>query len=205
MTATTGMQEPRDMTLNTGKPVWYMHPELTPLELNDFRIPVENICRYNGGLRWHLIRHLALGVLLCRVRFGTDSIARNVAGYYATHDLHECVVGDMVSGMKKHLPGFRRIENLWEEYTHEQIGLPLEFCLSHRAVRELDQLALIVEMTRLGHPAEYITRLNLGLNPTEEELECFDKVTAATADQCWEIITDAITTAKTELPWQKSK
>jgi hypothetical protein len=195
--------EARDMTLSTGKPVWYLHPERTPLDLNDFRTPLENICRYNGGLRWHLIRHLALGVLLCRVRFGTDNLARNIAGYYAAHDLHECVVGDMVSGMKKYVPGYQRIEDSWELHVHEQIGLPLELSISPRAVRELDLLALVVEMTRLDHPAQDIARINTGLTPSEAELHCFDHVMNMSDSECWATIVEALETAREELPWQR--
>ena len=191
--------EPRDMTLGTGKPIWYLHPERTPLDLNDFRTPVENICRYNGGLRWYLVRHLALGVLLCRVRFGTNTLARNIAGYYAAHDLHECIVGDMVSGMKKHVPAYRMIEDRWEEHVHEQIGLPLSMSFSKEDVRELDMLALVVEMTRLNHPAQNIARLNTGLEPTEEHLHCFDQVVNMSASECWGIVTQAIETAREEL------
>jgi len=186
-----------------GKPVWYMHPERTPLGLEDFQTPLKNICRYNGSIRWHLIRHLALGVLLCRVRFGTGHFARNIAGYYAAHDLHECIVGDVVSGMKKYLTGFREIENAWEVHTHEQIEMPLDLSLSKKAVRELDLLALVVEMKRLEHPAAYIAERNTKLTPTETELECFDSVAKLSDEDCWKIITDAIETAREELPWQQ--
>lgn len=188
------------MTLNTGKPVWYMDPELTPLELSDFRVPLENICRYNGGVKCSLMQHLALGVLLCELRFGSETaIARNIAGYYAAHDLHECIVGDIVSGMKKHLPGFRTIEQAWEQHVHEQIGLPLELSMSKEKVREIDLLALVVEMTNLGHPAVEIAKQNTGLNATPEELQSFQIVSSWSADASWRIITKTINTVRDEL------
>ena len=102
----TQAHERADSWFHTGdpnvlKPIWYMHPERTSFTLDELKWQTTNICRYNGGLRWYLVQHLALGVLLCRQRFGTDHIAVIIAGYYAAHDLHEAIAGDMVSGMKK--------------------------------------------------------------------------------------------------------
>jgi hypothetical protein len=187
------------MTLGTGKKIWYMHPDRTPLELNDFRIPVENICRYNGAAKWHLIKHLALGVLLAENAYGDSLTTRNVMGYFAAHDLHECVVGDVVTGMKKHLPQFQIIEQLWEEHVHNQIGLPLDSSIRKDLVNNIDLLALLVEMECLEHPALEEAKQNTGMMPTSLERQCFYKVKDMSAEECWTIITNAIAVARQEI------
>lgn len=186
------------------KPIWYQNPQATPFELWEFKHPCSNIRRYNGGLDWTLIHHLALGVRLCAVRFGTDHLAKLIAGYYASHDLHETIVGDMVSGMKKHVPEYNRLENMWEVYVHDQIGLPLDRSISPRAVRELDLMALVMEMTCLKHPAAHIAVEQTGIEPTAEWTEIFWEVQRLNSDECWDLIVDAINTAREELNGDKS-
>lgn len=204
------MQEqihPRDMTFikadGSGVPVWYLHPQRTELELADFQTPITNICRYNGGVQWPLVRHLALGVLLCRQNPNDSKMNRNVAAYYAMHDLHEAIVGDIVSGMKKHLPSFQHIENLWETHVHNQLNMPLHGSLNPAAVHTLDLLALAVEMTCLMHPAVEIVQEDTGLIPTAEELECFFAVQNMSSITCFAIIVDAIETWREEILWQQ--
>jgi hypothetical protein len=193
-------EQPRDMTFIghgwTDKPVWYLHPDRTHLVLEDFRSSLENICRYNGGIKWTLIRHLALGVLLARDYYRTNPNLISIAGYYAAHDLHECIVGDVVSGMKKYLPNFQVIEDQWEIHVHNCIGLPIHECTNRKEVKTLDLLALVTEMTMLNHPAAPIVIKSVGLTPDKRDCGLFNCVRNMTDDECWWHISKAIQAAR---------
>lgn len=187
------------------KPIWYEHPERTSFELWEFKHQCSNMRRYNGGLDWTLLKHLALGVELCKVHFGTDHIAKIIAGYHAAHDLHETIVGDMVSGMKKYVPNYQRLEAMWEEHIHEQIGLPLEASISKKAVHELDMMALVMEMHCLEHPVAYEAIQGVGIEPTPEWESVFWAVNYMTDEEAWAVVEEAVTVARQELGWQKSQ
>lgn len=200
----------RDMTFikadGTGVPVWYMNPERTPLELDDFYTPLTNICRYNGAIRWTLLRHLALGIAIYdrRCPIALTVPRQQVFAYYAAHDLHECIVGDVVSGMKKHMPEFNIIEEKWEQHVHDQIGLPLSENKFKGEVKGLDLLALLVEMKSLNHPAYEIARENIGMEPTAQDMEAFQLVSSMEPEMCFTMIKKAIETVRNKQTWQSN-
>jgi hypothetical protein len=180
-----------DMTLGTGKLIWFAHPHLTTLVMADFETPVQNICRYNGAIDWRLVKHLMLGGELADLHFSDVLGVRDLElckGYFQAHDLHECIVGDMVSGMKPYHATYRRMEEVWEIHVHEQIGLPLDRYADRHTTKVLDQRALAVEMYMLKHPAaeRVLPRFGGPLTPAEEE--AFTKVQNTSLADAWKYV-----------------
>jgi len=179
-----------DMTLATGKVAWLDAPEMTDIELSDFEAPVQNICRYNGNYKWPLVKHLALGVFLSNYHFpGGD---RMIPAYFAAHDLHECIVGDMVSGLKAFCPGFTAIENAWERHVHASLGLHMERNPDSNKTKYLDLRCLVIEMTMLGHPAADHVAAKFGGPMKEEERHAFSAVNALDTETCWRVVAKVI-------------
>lgn len=180
-----------DMITSQGHPVWFLEPEKTPVDVRDLKTHTRNMCRYSGALEWHLVKHLALCVKLAEDRYGRSSKMPRIAAYCAAHDLHEIYVTDVVSGLKKYLPEFRKIESSWEEYVHEEIGLPWDHRPS-REVKFIDERALVLEMTFLGHPAADLIQRRHGGPPRPNEELVFTKIHAHTRPACWGIVWRAI-------------
>lgn len=193
---TTRDPDTRDMTLLTEQPVWFDEPWHTNLELNDFQIPVQNICRYNGALDWRLVRHLALGIKLALCWYAHLPYLQGIQGYFGSHDLHEIIVGDMVSGQKQYHQMFRNQEYEWEVHVHKEIGLPLYASPSPTAVKHLDLRALVVEMTMLKHPAAPLVTRKYGGLPSTDEIAAFKEVQSLELEECWAIVEEAIVKAR---------
>lgn len=156
-----------DMTTACGQYVYYADPYKTKILLDDLAIHASNICRYNGAVNWKLIQHLALcielGLDLQEHRATTRGIQRTALdqitlGYIALHDFHEIYVGDMVTGLKPHCGDYCLIENSWERWVHESVGLPKGHSVEDIGfVKMVDRAALCLEMYYLKHPAATIT------------------------------------------------
>ena len=198
-----------DMVTWQGHAVNFLKPEDTIVDWEDLKVHTKNICRYNGALDWKLMEHLALCSRLSqlsdvRERGGftnmTEEEVTLQAGYCSTHDFQEIYCTDVVSGLKKYLPAYREIEDTWESYVHQQIGLPL--ChRNHKFVRHIDLRALVVEMTALEHPAAKLVGERYGGPVLDSEKEAFDAIykhrSWAVGRNCnWEIITKAYSKAQ---------
>lgn len=61
-----------DGMTQAGHKIWYEWPERTPIDINDLKFAATNLCRYNGHLRWMLVRHLALCVELAKSKLSED-------------------------------------------------------------------------------------------------------------------------------------
>jgi len=172
-----------DMVTWRGHTVNFLKPEDTIVDWEDIKVHTENICRYNGALDWKLQEHLALCTRLANSQKVRENGSFNMtqdevtlqAGYCATHDFQEIYCTDVVSGLKKYLPEYRRIENIWEEYVHEQIGLPLGG-RDNLFVRYIDLRALAVEMAMLEHPAAELVASRYGGPVLHSEQEAFNTI-----------------------------
>lgn len=144
---------PVDMVTWSGHGVWYDRPELTPIDWNDIDKALPNICRYNGHLDVKLSTHLHLCGAIAEQFFEQPKLA----AYAAAHDIHEIYMTDVVNGMKKHLPNYSPIEHQWEQHVHRQLGLPWDE--RPALVKEIDMVALCIEMDQLKHPAaKYVAK-----------------------------------------------
>lgn len=185
-----------DMITAFGHVVDYKQPKHTIVDPEDLRIHTRNMCRYNGALDWKLVQHLSLCARLIEVMDEVDRVKFNISrvclsqdhliqqGYAVAHDLHEIYVGDVVSGLKKHLPEYRKIENIWEEFVHEQIRLLLAQ-KNNKLIKHVDIRALVIEMTVLGHPAAEYVQSKYGGVPTSSELHAMYITQQQSLDDCW--------------------
>ena len=138
------------MTLGKGSRVNYLDPFLTSYNQEEIFHHLFNICRYNGAIKVDLARHsLLVGKLVATYTNDPVIIAKAV-----THDFQECIVGDVVTGLKTLLPAFSDIEKLWEDWVAVNLQLPKNSELSiqdRRLIKEEDTRALVVETTYFKH------------------------------------------------------
>ena len=181
-----------DMTTQTGRFIYYNDPSQTVLTLEDFEAPLTNLRRYCGQVDWSLLRHLALCVLLTPSWF-PDYSANHLAAL-ALHDLHETIVGDMVTGLKKHCPEFVKIEDSWMRHVASQLGLSdlLADEEIQKVVKFIDYRALVVETWHTKHSA-YVVVVEGQLPPTDKEKEIVDAVSRASSKTLWKVVKNALT------------
>jgi hypothetical protein len=162
-----------DMATACNQPIYFNAPEKTTVLWEDLKIALPNICRYGGFVKWSLAKHSWLCIRLAQHR-GLDSFT---IAYVGAHDLHECYIGDMTSGMKQYVPGFRNIEAHWERYVHDQLGLPFADRPKDQ-VKYIDLLALMSEM-RGSNFNRYEVGCHRGLpKPSASDMEIFNEVAA---------------------------
>lgn len=186
-----------DMVTAQGHEVNYMYPRRTVVDPQDLKIHTKNICRYNGALLWQLVKHLALCTLLAKQRNPAHMMAyktpkdiqeRSIqVAYCSSHDFHEIYCTDVVSGLKKYLPQYKLIENVWEEYVHHYLGLPLHD-RNDAFVLYVDRRALVIEMACLGHPATKLVSEWYGGPMTDIEQDIFNTVNNMSLDEAWTLV-----------------
>ena len=191
-----------DMITAFGHSINYLHPEKATIDTEDIRVHTQNMCRYNGAIKWELIRHL---VLTPRVLYQppfqhSPDIKYNWTlqkAFCAAHDFHEYIVGDMISGLKKYIPDYNKIETAWEQRVHEAIALPLEY-RNNRVVREADLKALVVEMTFLNHPAKKRVARRYQ-QPTSEDMKHIEHISSMSLEDCWREVWNTVLQGQAEL------
>lgn len=183
-----------DMVTWSGEKVWFLEPQHTTICMTDLYEHSRNMCRYNGAAKWSLLQHLALCVELARSsskhpQHSPKSIL--LKGYSATHDLHEIITGDVVTGLKRLLPVFKSIEDQWERYVHQSLGLPYEYS-PHEKVKQIDLRALVIEMTCLEHPGLAAVQDRGHLSATIGEKMTWVRIAQQSDEKLWRIVTTAI-------------
>lgn len=174
-----GLRQP-DMVTTRGHFIWFDKPELAYIDMQDVRLGLSNIRRYNGGLDWTLNKHVWLVADLMQNFVhpkGTEA-KREIevqCGFAVAHDFHEIYMTDVVNGLKKHLPAYANLEDNWEAHLHNQIGLVYDR-KDHALVKKYDMLALCGEMRALGHPSADMCRQRFDFTP-EETLYAANRVT----------------------------
>jgi hypothetical protein len=200
-----------DARTGRGYKIWFLKPELTPIDLEDIRYAASNICRYNGHCRWTLLQHLALCTLLAqfhvnrgyiKVKEGTvpeglltTSVLSIPESYLvaqcACHDMHETYVGDVITGLKKYLSEFKTIELAWETYVLSTFGLDLPTGTTKWFVKYIDNRALTLEMMGAHHLSANRIAEAFGI-PEEEEKNIYMFVKELDPQACWLIVKSAI-------------
>lgn len=132
------------------------------------------ITRYNGGVPWVLLNHLCLCPMMAE-----ESGDPLVETLLAAHDIHEMIVGDMVSGLKRHCSGYPEIEDIWARHVHQLLNLPFpeRGTELYAAVDRFDKRAVVIETYHYA-PAIYdflVGECGLPI-PTPYELDCFRDV-----------------------------
>lgn len=178
-----------DICMASGEPVWFLYPERTRVLAADLRVHLPRVIRYNGALPWSDLQHLALCVGLADL-LGFPTSARP---YIAAHDLHEAVVGDLPTHLKRLVPAYKDIEHAWEAHVHRSIGLewpvPEDIAWS---VKRIDQVALCVEMDCMGHAmaSGVATRRGVVVSPFMREV--FARVAELSDEVLWERVCAAL-------------
>lgn len=133
-----------------GAPVYLLEPDRTPILAADIREHARGASRYNGAPPVSVLAHSALVALLAERAGEGVFCVRDCA----VHDLHEVYVGEVVSGSKVYLRGFRDLESTWERTIRRAVGITMPLPPRDKAVvKHYDLRALVVEMTWCRHPA----------------------------------------------------
>ena len=158
------------------------------IHLEDLYQGLTTIRRYNGQMDVTIMQHLAY---CAAYSTATEPKNHRLAAYAAAHDLHEAYVGDMNYHLKAQCPGFVRIEEMWENYVHDQMGLPLAHRPSEQ-VRMIDMRALVVECAAHEHPAlESVLTSGLAY-PSAMETDLYAQVEAWSQQEQWGYVLNAI-------------
>lgn len=147
-----GMRRP-DFITPRGKQIWYDMPDKTLIELEDLLPSFPYIYRYVGGLPVNLTLHTCIGIQLAK-----DPATK---AYFAVHDFHEAIVGEVVRYLKPHIE-FKRIENPWEDHVHKSLGF-MDKSKYSPIINSLDTYTFLIEVKLFNHPAanDYIHFYNL--------------------------------------------
>ncbi len=185
-----------DAMTGRGFKIWFNRPELTPVDLEDIKYSAQNICRFNGHCKWSLLQHLTLCTLLAQYHLDPAmESTEHLIAQCACHDMHETYIGDVISGLKKYLADFQKIEALWETYVLSTFGLSMPTGTTKWFVKYIDNKALTLEMIGARHlSADRVAKI-FG-QPEEEETEIYEFVRELDPDACWFIINSAIETFK---------
>ena len=190
---------PVEMITAFGHEVWFDKPHLTTIDPRDLKQHTSNICRYNGALEWHLIRHLLLVRDLVMINWDEPGITFEdqviQAAYGCAHDLHESYCTDVVSGLKKQIPAYRVIEDAWECRVHQEIGLPIEY-RNAAVVKHADQRALVCEMHILNHAGFEVVEELFGGPPSEAETKAFLVAQSTSKEAIWKKVWSTILLGK---------
>lgn len=160
-----------DMMTISGEWIYFDKPYASEIKFQDLQIHTSNINRYNGAVHWSLLQHLTLCYLLAK----HYNASPKEAIYCLAHDLHEIIVGDVVSGLKKYIPQFQALELAWETRVHYALGIPLQES-PKEFVKLVDLKALCIEMHFLGHPGAEITRKKWFPEMTIQEVRSYKKL-----------------------------
>jgi hypothetical protein len=207
-----------DSYTTNGDPIFYQEPSRTPLSLDYMKLCCSRIYRYNGGLEWRLIQHLALCSTLTEKALPSDIGPLNyftIRAQAACHDLHEVYVGDVVTGLKRLLPNYMDIEMRFERHVHNFLNVPYPSPHSYNReqVKKIDIIALLLEMKHLNHAAfqfqmdRSLHLCSVSITPDMDEI--FHRISLLTYDECWDTILNSFQVyhnligAKNEIDWSK--
>lgn len=171
MTSPELLQRPDMIMTVSGEPVWFLEPERSTIHWEDVSLYLTNLNRYNGGCRWSLAKHLVLCVRMVDLYWPGEETPdkaqykAKLRRWLAAHDIHEIYVGDMVSGLKMHMPEFKAVEKTWEQKVHAWLGLEMPTDYDKLYVDTIDKDAVVLE-TWLHAPPVY--RYFVTSNPARE-------------------------------------
>jgi hypothetical protein len=178
-----------DICMASGEPVWFLHPERTTIRPADLRVHLARVCRYHGALDWSVLQHLALCVELAeRLDYRAGLVP-----YVAAHDLHEAVVGDLATHLKRLVPVFADIEHAWEGHVHRSLGLAWLPPQSIRDdVKHIDKIAIAVEMWGHQHVMASGVAERRGVTIIQPMYAAFAAIQRLNEDACWRVLCRAL-------------
>jgi hypothetical protein len=147
----------------SGEAVLLDYPDITKIVTDDF-LALADIRRYGSYAGTSVANHLLNCV----------AIARSMAipwGPVFAHDLQELYVGEVPTGCKSMLRGFKGYEELWSQRIHAHYGVE-PTAEAQRQVRACDMMALAWEVLVVGdHPAGADIVLDAGVHIGHTSME----------------------------------
>ena len=139
-----------DMHTRSGVPVYLEHPDRTAILARDLYLHAKGGTRYNGAPPVTILQHSVLVAALAAVAGEPSDVVRHAAA----HDLAEAVpLGEVVKGLKRLLPEYKRLEDRWEPRIRRAVGLSYLMPEPIKArVKVHDLRALVCELWWHGHP-----------------------------------------------------
>jgi 5'-deoxynucleotidase YfbR-like HD superfamily hydrolase len=112
--------------------------------LSDIAHHLTKICRYGGAM--HLDEHYSVAQHSIQLANYAKGVGHNVDVQRALlmHDATEAYLGDVVSGLKAHLPDYKTIEFELDYTIHKKYGLVTNLPIRH-TVKHLDTAILLDE------------------------------------------------------------
>ena len=172
------MDKPDMIMPRSGAFVYFDDAARTAFSWNDVLISLSGINRYNGGIQWNLLRHHLLVWDLAKL-YAPESMLRPVQKKLIVHDIHECYVGDLVSGLKRFCPDFSRIElefeyAVWDWIYQDRSDFTGPWI---ECAKSIDSRAVVVETACTTGEPIYRHLLKNGAHAlTKEEAEIFDRI-----------------------------
>lgn len=123
----------------SGKLVDLLWPQVEDVDTFDIAHCLARIARFNGSSRvpYSVAQHCV---------YVSKIVPPRLAAWGLLHDASEAYVGDMSSGLKACMPGFRNAELYWQYAIAERYGVRRE------SIKYYDQLALLHEQRDNGPP-----------------------------------------------------
>jgi hypothetical protein len=139
-----------DMHTYSGVPVYLKDPWRTAILARDIRACAAGGSRYNGAPRVSILAHSVLVAALAEA----DGATEEVVSHCAAHDLAEAVpLGEVVAGLKRYLPEYKALEQIWEPRIRSAVGLSVVLPPHiKREVKRYDLRALACELWWFKHP-----------------------------------------------------
>lgn len=147
--------DPRaDFHTVSGVPVYIQDPWGTAILSQDLYQHARGGTRYNGAPPVTILQHSVLVAALAEAAGEPAPVVQHSAG----HDLAEAVpLGEVVRGLKKYLPEYKALEEIWEPRVRSAIGLDVAMPADiKRAVKKYDLRALECELWWFRHPCRTI-------------------------------------------------
>ena len=136
---------------HSGRMVDLLNPTPEDVCLEDIAHHLARVCRFGGAVdRFYSVASHSVYVAANIV---TDSSDLQRAALL--HDAAEAYLGDMVSGLKAHVPVFRQVEHAWSRCVEQRFDVRFE---GVPAIKEADLRARLSEARDLfvGYPRELL-------------------------------------------------
>lgn len=130
-----------EFTTLSGKRVSVFDPKVEDIVLRDIAQALSRVCRFGGHVRQHLsvAQHCVLVSKIVQDTGG--SLQQQYRGLL--HDASEAYVGDVISPLKHHLPGYEIIEDRWQRVIGQAFGV--ELVAPDPLVKDADIVAFYTE------------------------------------------------------------
>lgn len=124
----------------SGKAISLENPDPDLIDIDDIAHALSNIGRFTGHTRqfYSTAQH---SVLVASI------MPPELQMWGLCHDMPEAYLGDVSSPLKSVLPGYRRLEKIWQEMIYVKFGIM--WLSPPRELKEADIIALATEATQL--------------------------------------------------------